>query len=375
MRRSTLAFLAVAGVALVCAPIARAATMTPDQAEAYGAEKVKGKTFTVGLYCHSNQPPWKILQNAAIMRAKELSEKYGFTLNLDIQAPPTHVDIIRQSNIMDDFIAKKVDMIVAIPVTTGSMEALIKKVGDAKIPMGLFITSQDPPVGYDSTVKWWLYNDDRVGGKYVGDYMAKVLPHPAKVTIMRGVYESLWDQDRYAGIVDGLRPHPDIEVLDVQQAAWERDPAMQRTQEWIARYGDQLDGILSLNDEMGWGIYAAAQAAGLTKLHISGWDGARDFAKGVRDGTFDVSVDMHWMGYGIQLVDLMFETLKGNDVKPLRNLLRLSLIDKAYAQKYLDEANATLEMKKPDTWDSYKLFNYRAEHGTNFDLGVDYRVK
>lgn len=349
--------------------------MSPAALEAKGAEALKGKTFTVGLYCHTNQPPWKILQNAAIMRAKELSEKYGFTLNLDIQAPPTHTDIIRQSNIIDDFVSKKVDMIVAIPVTTGSFENLIRKAGDANIPMGLFITSQDPPEGYEKTVKWWLYNDDRIGGKMAGDYMANVLPKPAKVAILRGVYECLWDQDRYAGIEAGLRKHSDIEVLDVQAAGWDRDQGMQRTQEWIARYGEELDGVLSLNDEMAWGAYAAAQAAGLTKLRISGWDGARDFAEAVGEGQFDVSVDMHWMGFGVQLVDLMFETLKGNEVTPKRNLLRLSLIDKDYANKYLAEANTTLEMKKPDTWESYQLFNYRAVHGTDFNLGVDYRVK
>ncbi len=295
-RRNVLKFGAsgLAGAGLLSAPglslaaEAGAAGMSLGQLEEYGADKVKGKTFHVGLYCHTNQPPWAILQNAARMRAKDLSNKYGFNLVLDIQAPPTHVDIIRQSNIIDDYIAKKVDMIVAIPVTTGSFENLIRKAGDAHIPMGLFITSQDPPVGYESTVKWWLYNDDEIGGRYIGDYMAKVLPKPSKVTILRGVYECLWDQGRYAGITAGLRPHPEIEVLDVQAAAWDREVGFKRTEEWIARYGKDLDGILSLNDEMAWGAYGAAQAAGL-KLHISGWDGARDAVQGVMDKVFEAS--------------------------------------------------------------------------------------
>ncbi len=84
---------------------------------------------------------------------------------------------------------------------------------------------------------------------------------------------------------------------------------------------------------------------------------------------------MHWMGYGIELVDLMFETLKGNEVIPKRNLLRLSLIDAAYAPGLLTEASTVLDNKEPATWDEFKLFNYRAKYGTKFDLGVAYRVQ
>ena len=361
-----LALLLVAGFII--------AQSTQAQFEAKGAEKLKGKTLTVGLYCHTNMPPWKILQSAAIMRAKELSDKYGFKLILDIQAPPTHVDIIRQSNIIDDFIAKKVDMIVAIPVTTGSYDNLIKKISKAGIPMGLFITSQDPPVGFEDTVKWWLYNDDEVGGKMVGDFMAEILPNPAKICIMRGVYECLWDQGRFAGITAGIRKYSHIETLDVQTGDWDRDKGMKRAEEWIARYGDELDGILCLNDEMAWGAYGAAKAAGL-KMTFSGWDGAVDFTRAVAEGVFPVSCDMHWMGYGIQMVDLMFETLKGNQVVPKRNLLRLTLIDKKFASELLTEVAETEAMKKPSTWESFKLFNYRKKYGTDFDLGVEYRVK
>jgi ABC-type sugar transport system substrate-binding protein len=263
-------------------------------------------------------------------------------------------------------------------VTTGSYDNLIKKIAKAGIPMGLFITSQDPPVGNESTVKWWLYNDDEKGGRYVGDFIAPKLPNPAKVCIMRGVYECLWDQGRFAGITAGLRKYSYIETLDVTTGDWDREKGMKRAEEWIARYGDELNGILCLNDEMAWGVYGAAKAAGIKNLVITGWDGATDFTRAVADGTFPVSCDMHWMGYGIQIVDLIFETLKGNPVTPKRNLLKLTLIDKAYAPGLLVEASETESMKKPSTWDSFKLFNYRQKYGeTDVEkyLGVEYRVK
>ncbi len=352
-----------------------AVTMTPDELEAFGAENLKGKEFTVGLYCHTNMPPWKILQNAALLRAQELSEKYDFTLNIDIQAPPTHVDIIRQSNIIDDFIAKGVDMIVAIPVTTGSYEALVKRIGDAGIPMGAFITDQDPPEGYEDTLKWWLYNDDVNGGKAIAEYVAPLYPENAKATIMRGVYECHWDQGRYAGIIAGLREFPNIEILDVTAGEWDRDKGFTRAEEWIARYGDELDGIWLLNDEMAWGAQGAAEAAGI-ELILNGWDGATDFVEAVGEGRFPATVDMHWMGYGIQMVDLMFETLKGNEVNTKRNLLRLTLITQDNAQALLDEVDTVEnQFDKPSTWNDYKLFNYRIMYGTELDTGVEYKVE
>ena len=311
--------------------------------------------YVIGIYCHTFQPPWLILQNAARMRAAEISKEYGVDLSVDIQAPPTHVDIIRQMNIIDDFMAKKVDMLVAIPVTTQSFESVIRKANVANIPIGLFITDQEPPVG--ANVEWWLYNDDVNGGIQVGEALARELNYEGNVLLMHGVYESRWNNFRAQGIRTALNKYG-IHILDEQAADWDREKGMRQMEDWIVRFGEKIDALAALNGEMALGAYGAMKASGLDFI-ITGWDGSVPEAEAILDHRLAYSVDMHWAEYGVQMVDLAWLTLQGKEVKPKRNILKTSLINKKYAKMLLKRTALVKNNQKPEDWDTFGLEYYK----------------
>ena len=72
------------------------------------------------------------------------------------------------------------------------------------------------------------------------------------------------------------------------------------------------------------------------------------------------SVDMHWAEYGVQMVDLAWQTLQGKEVKPKRNILKTSLINKKYAKMLLKRTALVKNKQKPKDWDTFKLDYYRA---------------
>lgn len=328
------------------------------------------KSYTIGLYCHHSVPPWLVLQNAARMRAEEISEEYGVDLKLDIQYPHLVADIERQSKMIDDFIAKKVDIIVAIPITTTSFEVLIKKVTAAGIPMAAFITEQEAPVG--GRLEWWLYNDDRRGGYLAGRALAEAMGEKGNVVFFQGIYECIWNKNRAVGVYDALKEYPEMRMMVDDTARWERIRGAQLMEDVISRFGEKIDGFIALNDEMAIGGRVALDEAGID-VPIVGWDGTQFSCEHILEGRMDYSIDMHWAAFGVQIVDLAWQTLNGIEVKPARNILRTSLIDKVFAEKLRQQIVDTKDKKKPRPaqivdeeteawgWESLKLMNYRRD--------------
>jgi len=326
------------------------------------------KSYTIGLYMHHRVPPWLVIENAARMRAEEISKEYGVDLKVDVQAPHLVADIERQSKVFDDFIAKKVDIVLALPITTTSYEVLIKKLTAAGIPLGAMYTEQEAPAG--GKIEWWLRNDNREGGYLAGKALAKEMGGKGNVVFFQGIYECTWNRWRAVGIYDALKEHPEMRVLVDDTARWERLRATQLMEDVISRFGDKIDGFIALNDEMAIGAGVALDEAGID-VPIVGWDGTQFSCEHILEGRMDYSVDMHWASFGVQLIDLAWQTLNGIKVTPVRNIVRTSLIDKVYAKKLLKQIVDTKNMKKPGPapivdksteawdWESLKLENYR----------------
>jgi len=316
------------------------------------------KDYTIGLYCHHIVPPWLVLQNAARMRAEEISKEFGVNIKLDIQYPSLVTDISRQMKIIDDYIAKKVDMIVAIPITTSSFDVVCKKAYAAGIPLGAFITEQEAPD--DGKIEWWLYNDDREGGYMLGKALAEKMNGKGNIVLLQGVYECIWNKNRAVGVYDVLKEYPEMRMLVDDTANWTRIDAIPLMEDIITRYGKKIGGVVGLNDEMAIGARIALDTAEIN-IPIVGWDGTEFSTKAILDGSLDYSIDMHWAAMGSQIVDLAWQTMQGTSVKPKRNILKTTLIDKPYAEKLLQEIIDTKDMKKPADWESMKLSNYRKE--------------
>jgi ribose transport system substrate-binding protein len=71
----------------------------------------------------------------------------------------------------------------------------------------------------------------------------------------------------------------------VEVGNWEETKAQSITRAWIARFGNQLNGIMASNDGMAHGAVAALKAQGLNgKIFVTGADGSLDGLNGVKSG-------------------------------------------------------------------------------------------
>ena len=117
------------------------------------------------------------------------------------------------------------------------------------------------------------------------------LPEQANVVLLRGVEGYVGTNLRGEGFHKALEARPDIHVLDEKYCSFSKADAVTQMEDWIVRYGDEIDGIIAENDSMALGAIEALNAAGIdaSKLVIGGIDALYEGAVAIRDGLIDYS--------------------------------------------------------------------------------------
>lgn len=105
------------------------------------------------------------------------------------------------------------------------------------------------------------------------------------IVILQGPLGGSGEINRGKGIDQVLAENPGITVLAKDTANWKRDEAVNKTKNWISAFGDDIDGVISQNDDMGLGALQAFKEAGMS-VPIVGIDGIEDGLAAVKDGSF-----------------------------------------------------------------------------------------
>ena len=104
------------------------------------------------------------------------------------------------------------------------------------------------------------------------------------------------------GLKKALDEYPGIEVLDDQAGDWETGKALTITENWIAKYGEEMTGIWCACDDMAIGVVQALKAKGLNgKIKTTGVDGTSAAIALVESGDLACTImNNGWLqaGYG-----------------------------------------------------------------------------
>ena len=88
---------------------------------------------------------------------------------------------------------------------------------------------------------------------------------------------------RSRGYNDLLSQYPDLKKVAAQSANWSQTEAFQKVQTIIQQFPD-IKGLISGNDTMALGAYAALKAAGKGNVIVVGFDGSPDVAQSIKAG-------------------------------------------------------------------------------------------
>lgn len=216
-----------------------------------------------------------------VTQGKEGIDAYAAANNIKVLWNSANLDVNTQANQVDQFINQKVDAILVNPVQAGSLEPQVASAQAANIPFVDVNASLK-----NDKLEGSVQPDDVAAGAQEAQMMADKLGGKGNVVILQGPLGGSGEIDRGKGIDQVLAKYPEIKVLAKDTANWKRDESANKMKNWISAFGDDIDGVISQNDDMGLGALQALKEANKTGVPIVGIDGIEDGLKAVQNGDF-----------------------------------------------------------------------------------------
>jgi ribose transport system substrate-binding protein len=296
------------------------ALTSPASAAAAKADKELWIVFSVKNIVN---PFWK----ACWVGGQKAAAEYK-GIKLTYTSPTTSDSIEEQMRIFDDIILKRPDGIVFVPTDYVAMAPTVAKMNKAGIPV-------------------FNYCNELTGGRYeiyVGcndEQMAyenaknvfKAVGNKGNVIIQHGVPGAITAQDRVKGFERALKETPDMKLLTIQPADYNRLKAMQVMENLLQRY-PKIDVVLAANDEQALGCIEAIDAAGkLGQIKVTGTDANPDAAASILAGRQFATADYSGHDQGYIVTKAAIEFLRGNKI-PKKVMLPVVLVTKENAQPW-----------------------------------------
>lgn len=214
-----------------------------------------------------------------ITQGKEGMEAYAASNNIQLQWNSAGGDVSTQATQVDQYVSAGVDAIIIVPVQADSLGPQVEAAQASDIPV-IAVNTSLTGVELDASVQ----PDDVAAGAQEATQMVEALGGDGNVVVLEGPLGSSPQIDRGAGIEQILAENPSMEVLAKDTANWKRDEAVNKMKNWISAFGDDIDGVISQNDDMALGAIQALREAGMDDVKVVGIDGIEDGLKAVEAG-------------------------------------------------------------------------------------------
>jgi ABC-type sugar transport system substrate-binding protein len=259
-----------------------------------------------------------------------MKEEGGDKVPFDFRDP--NGDLAAQTAQMEDFVAKKVDLVTIVPIDSTASEAEARLVTDAHIP---FITV-DIAINKDVGQVAHIASDNLLGGELAAKKMADLLGGKGEVVVIDNpAIVSVVDREKgFAAKLGEIAP--DVKIVASQSGESKREKA-QAVAEDLLQAHPNITGIFAVNDEMALGALQAVIAAGRQdKVSIIGFDasseGLKEIAKG--NSAFKASVAQDPELIGRIVTRTALAVLKGDKVEKLIPVPAV-LVDQSNYSKYI----------------------------------------
>ena len=219
------------------------------------------------------------LQTEFCMRMDNAAQKWAEENGVKYKSYDGNNDAATQLSQVETMIADGVDAIILNPQDADACSACVDAADEAGIP----IIGVNTMVNNDKLTAYVGSQDVSAGEdimKYMIDYMKK---DAFNIVVIEGPMGQSAQLQRMEGIENVLKDYPDIQILAQNTANWSRSEAMTLMETWITTYGDDIDAVVSENDEMALGAREAIEAQSMDIPRI-GIDGITDAVVAVESG-------------------------------------------------------------------------------------------
>lgn len=233
-----------------------------------------------------------------------------------------------QSNQMETVITQKFDAVIFSPIDADAAAAPIARAKEAGIPVVVTV------VGANSNdLTSFVCTDDVESGRLITKHVVSKIGGKGNVVVLEGPIGQSSQIARRQGIDEVLAENLEVKLLTSKPANWSRAEGLALMENWISLYGDQINGVISENDEMALGAIQALEARGMIdKVAVASVDGIQDGIRAVKEGhLYTVYKSAHAEGQGS--LDVAMRAIKGDSFKPISDVWEKTLEWKGGTEK------------------------------------------
>jgi ribose transport system substrate-binding protein len=230
------------------------------------------------------------------------------TRNLDLVIVACEMDPAKQAAQIEDFVAQRVDAILAAPCDSDAIAANLASAERAGIP----VFTVDIAANGGKIVSH-IASDNTQGGRLAAQTLARLLDGKGKVIIIDHP-EVASVQDRTRGFDEEMTRHPGITVVGRPSASGQRARAMSVMEDMLQAHRD-LNGVFAINDDSALGALSVLEAAGRKDVVIVGFDATPEAQDAIRrGGALKADVMQYPTRLGTTAIDIIAKHLAGNAV-------------------------------------------------------------
>lgn len=220
---------------------------------------------------HDN-PFFKAEAVGAEARAKELGYE---TLVLVHDDDPN-----KQSEMFDTAIARGAAAIIVDNAGADATVAPVQRAKDAGIPSFLI----DREIKESGIAVSQIVSNNYQGAQLGAEKFVELMGEQGPYVELLGREADTNAGIRSSGYHDIIDQYPDLEMVAQQSANWSQTEAYEKM-ETILQANPKIKGVISGNDTMAMGAWAALEAAGRTDVIVVGFDGSNDVRDSImKDG-------------------------------------------------------------------------------------------
>ncbi|MEM5580967.1 MULTISPECIES: D-ribose ABC transporter substrate-binding protein [unclassified Roseibium] len=225
---------------------------------------------------HDN-PFFKAEAEGAQKRAEELGYE---TLVLVHDDDPN-----KQNQLFDTAIARGANAIILDNAGADATVAPVRRAKEAGIPSFLI----DREIKETGIAVSQIVSNNYQGAQLGAEEFVRLMGEEGKYAELLGREADTNAGIRSAGYHDVIDQYPDLEMVAQQSANWSQTEAYEKM-ETILQATPEIKGVISGNDTMAMGAWAALKAAGRTDVIVVGFDGSNDVRDSILEGGIKATV-------------------------------------------------------------------------------------
>jgi ABC-type sugar transport system substrate-binding protein len=307
-----------------------------EYSESENTEDIDSDLIVVGFSQLGSESDWRTANTKSIQNA--LTKENGFSLIFlnGRQSQENQIKDVRS------FIFQEVDYILIAPVTETGWDTVLTEAKEAGIPVIIvdrMIDTEDESL-YVASVGSDKYAEGMKAGLWLEGYLEKQKSEdnaskenetlseetasPINIVVLEGTLNSTAQIGRSKGFEDIAERHENWNILARESGDFTKAKGNEVMEKFLQEF-DDIDILVSQNDDMTFGAIEAIQDAGLTcgvngKITVISFDAVSEAFDRMEDGLINVDIECNPL-QGLLIAEIIERIEKGEEVDKISYVL------------------------------------------------------